>query len=153
MKLVVLAATIASIAFSAPTGRAQIAQAPCCKDGRLIAHIEHDGLSFSIKIDATDDRFLSISIPRRSGTYNRSSLPPVHVKVLTRENAQMRGSVLMRETNPPIEGPAEFVPGTISMGGWDEIKYRFDLQRRTVVDDIHSVTISTGDQIYTVMPF
>ncbi len=39
------------------------------------------------------------------------------------------------------------------MGGWDEIYYRFALQRHTVVDDIHSVTISIGDQTYTVMPF
>jgi hypothetical protein len=86
MKLVFLAAIIASIAYSAPSGMAQIAQAPCCKDGRLIAHIEHDGLSFSIKIDAADDRFLLISIPRKSGTYTWSSLPPVHLKVLLRES-------------------------------------------------------------------
>jgi hypothetical protein len=119
----------------------------------LIAHIEHDGLSFSIKIDAVDERFLLISIPRRSGTYTWSSLPPVRLKVLTMGKARMRGNVLMRETNPPIEGPAELIPGAVSMGGWDEIHYRFALQRHTVVDDIHSVTISIGDQTYTVMPF
>jgi hypothetical protein len=153
MKLDMLAAIIALTVCSVPGGRAQTAQAPSCEDGRLIAHIEHDGLSFSIKIDAADDRSLSIFIPRRSGTYNWSSLPPVHVKVLTMGNAQMKGNVLMRETNPPLEGPAELIPGAISMGGWDEIHYRFALQRHTVVDDIHSVTISIGDQTYTVMPF
>lgn len=63
MKLDMLAATIALIVCSVPGGKAQTAQAPCCEDGRLIAHIEHDGLSFSIKIDAVDDRFLLISIP------------------------------------------------------------------------------------------
>ncbi len=141
MKSVLLAAIIASIAYSAPTGMAQTAQAPCCKDGRLIAHIEHDGLSFSIKIDAADDRFLLISIPRKSGTYTWLSLPPVHLKVL------------LSESNAVIEGPAELIPGAISMGGWDEIKYRFALQKRTVVDDIHSVTISIGNQTYTAMPF
>jgi len=72
---------------------------------------------------------------------------------LTMGKAGMRGNVLMRETNPPIEGPAELIPGAVSMGGWDEIHYRFALQRHTVVDDIHSVTISIGDQTYTVMPF
>jgi hypothetical protein len=153
MKLDMLAATIALIVCSVPGGKAQTAQAPCCEDGRLIAHIEHDGLSFSIKIDAVDERFLLISIPRRSGTYTWSSLPPVRLKVLTMGKARMRGNVLMRETNPPIEGPAELIPGAVSMGGWDEIHYRFALQRHTVVDDIHSVTISIGDQTYTVMPF
>ena len=153
MKLDMLAAIIALIVCSVPGGRAQTAQAPSCEDSRLIAHIEHDGLSFSIKIDSADDRFLSISIPRRSGTYHWSSLPRVHMNVLTMGNAQMRGNILMRETNPPIEGPAELIPGTVSMGGWDEIHYRFALQRHTVVGDIHSVTISIGDQTYTVMPF
>jgi hypothetical protein len=141
MKLVVLAAMIAAITYFAPAGRTQTPQAPCCKDGRLIAHIEHDGLSFSIKIDAADDRFLSIGIPRRTGAYTWSSLPPVHLKVL------------MRGTEHPIEGPAELIPGAVSMGGWDEIRYRFALQRHTVVDDIHSVAISIGDQTYTAYPF
>lgn len=141
MKLVLLTAIIAPIVYSAPIGTAQIAQAPCCKDGRLIAHIEHDGLSFSIKIDAADDRFLLISIPPKSGTYALSSLPAVHLKVL------------MRETDTTIEGPAERVPYAISMGGRDDIKYRFALQRRIIVDDIHSVTISIGNQTYTAMLF
>jgi hypothetical protein len=153
MKLYIPAAAIALIACSVPGGRAQTAQAPSCEDGRLIAHIEHDGLSFSIRIDAADDRFLLISIPRRTDSYTWSALPTVHLKVLTMGNAQMRGNVLMRETNPPIEGPAELTPGTVSMGGWDEIKYRFALQRHTVVNGIHSVTISIGDQTYTAMPF
>jgi hypothetical protein len=153
MKLNMLASIIALAVCSVPGGSAQTAPVPCCKDGRLIAHVEHDGLSFSIKIDAADDRFLLITIPRRSGTYDWSSLPPVHVKVLTMGNAEMRGNVLMRETNPDIEGPAELFRGAVSMGGWDDIHYRFALQRHTVVDDIHSVTISIGHQTYTVYPF
>src|SRR5271156_4164010 len=125
MKSIVLAAIIASITYSAPTGRAQTAQAPCREDGRLIADVEHDGLHFSISINAADDRFLSIYIPRKSGTYTWSSLPPVRLKVL------------MRATDHPIEGPAELVP-SVSNGGWDEIRYRFALQRHTVVGDMQT---------------
>jgi hypothetical protein len=158
MKLVVLAAIIASIACSAPTGRAQNAQAPCCEDGRLIAHIEHDGLSFSIKIDAADDRYLLIGIPRKDGTFTWPSLPPVHLKVLTvgkpRTVATVHGKpVIGRDDLPPVEGPAELIHGAISMGGWADIHYRFALQRHTAIDDIHSVTISIGDQTYTVFPY
>jgi hypothetical protein len=136
MKLIVLAVIIASITYSAPTGRAQTAQAPCREDGRWIANIEHDGLHFSIKMDAADNRFLSIVIGRKSGTYTRSSLPPVRLKVL------------MRGTDHPIEGPAELLP-SVSNAGWDETRYRFALQRHTVVDDMQTVTISIGDQTYT----
>ncbi len=103
MKLVVLAAIIASIGYCAPTGRAQIAQAPACKDGRLIAHIEHDGLSFSVAIDAADDRFLVIGIPRKDGTFTLSSLPPVHLKVLMMGKERVVGNVLMRDSLPPVE--------------------------------------------------
>jgi hypothetical protein len=59
----------------------------------------------------------------------------------------------MTETDATMEGPAELVPAVIANGGWDEIKYRFALQRHANVNDIHSVTISIGDQTYTVMPF
>jgi hypothetical protein len=139
MKLFVLVAIIVSITYVTPAGTAQIAQAPRSKDG-LIAHVEHNGLSFAIKIDAADNRFLTIDIPRKTGFYARSSLPAVRLKVLWSGDST-------------IEGSAELMPGAISMGGWDEIYYRFALQRHTVVDDIHSVTISIGDQTYTVMPF
>ena len=153
MKLVVLAAIIASIGYCAPTGRAQIAQAPSCKDGRLIAHIEHDGLSFSVAIDAADDRFLVIGIPRKDGTFTLSSLPPVHLKVLMMGKERVVGNVLMRDSLPPVEGSAELTPTMVEMGGWTDIHYRFALQRHTTVNDIHSVTISIGDQTYTAMPF
>jgi hypothetical protein len=139
MKLFILVAIIVSITYVAPAGTAQIAQAPRSKDGR-IAHVEHNGLSFAIKIDGADDRFLTIDIPRKTGAYARSSLPAVRLKILWSGDST-------------IEGPAELMPGAVSMGGWDEINYRFALQRHTVVDDIHSVTTSIGDQTYTVMPF
>ena len=123
----------------------------------MIAHIEHDGLSFSIKMDAADDRYLLIGIPRKDGTFTWSSLPPVHLKVLTvgkpRIVATVQGKpVIGRDDNPPIEGQAEPIPGAIMNGEWTDIRYRFDLQRHTSVDDIHSVTISIGDQTYTVFP-
>jgi hypothetical protein len=153
MRLVGLAAIIAAIACSAPTGRAQTAQAPSCKDGRLIAHIEHDGLSFSIEIEAADDRFLSISIPRKDGTFTLLSLPSVHLKVLMVGKERVVGNVHMRDDLPPVEGPAELIPGMIGMGGWVDINYRFALQRHTTVNDIHSVTISIGDQTYTAFPY
>ena len=152
-KLDMPAAIIALIVCSVPGGRAQTAQAPSCEDGRLIAHIEHDGLSFSIEIEAADDRFLSISIPRKDGTFTLLSLPSVHLKVLMVGKERVVGNVHMRDDLPPVEGPAELIPGMIGMGGWVDINYRFALQRHTVVDDMHSVTISIGDQTYTVMPF
>ena len=36
---------------------------------------------------------------------------------------------------------------------WVDINYRFALQRHTTVNDIHSVTISIGDQTYTAFPY
>jgi hypothetical protein len=59
MKLFTLAAILASMTFVAPLGRAQN------KHDRLIAHVEHEDLSFSIAIDPADDRFLAIDIPQK----------------------------------------------------------------------------------------
>ena len=139
MKLSVLTAMVAVILFTAPNVRAQTAQTSHFRNG-LIAHIEHDGLSFSIRIDPANDQYLAINIPQKTGSYTWSSLPPVRLKVL------------MRGTDHPIEGPAELLP-SVSNAGWDETRYRFALQRHTVVDDMQTVTISIGDQTYTVMPF
>jgi hypothetical protein len=102
----------------------------------LIAHIEHDGLSFSISIDAADESFLSIIIPRKTQSYTSSSLPPVRIKVVMADGAS-------------IEGAADRLVGAISNGGWDDIRYRFALRKRAVVDDVFSVTIWIGDQSYT----
>ena len=102
-----LGAIIVLIVCSVPGGRAQTAQTPGCRDSRLIAHIEHDGLSFSIAIDAADDRFLSISIPRKDGTFTVSSLPPVHLKVLMVGKERVVGNVHMRDDLPAVEGSAE----------------------------------------------
>jgi hypothetical protein len=149
-----LALTIGLIIGLIPSGRAQSSQAPCCdKRGQLIVHIEHDGLSFSIHMDSTDSRFLLISIPRETEDLGPSSLPPVHLKVFTMEKARKVGDVIMRDTDPPIEGQAELVPGAISNGGWVDFHYRFDLRKPTVLEDIHSVTISIGDQTYTAFPY
>jgi hypothetical protein len=116
------------------------AQAQSRKNARLIAHIEHDGLIFSIAIDAADESFLRISIPRRTQSYTISSLPPVRIKVVMADDAI-------------IEGPADRLSGAISNGGWDDIRYRFALRKRAVVDDIRSVTIWIGDQNYTAFTF
>lgn len=137
-----------------PSGRAQSAQVPCCdKDGQLIVHIEHDDLIFSIHMDATDDRFLLISIPRKTESPDPSSLPPVHLKVFTMDKARKDGDVMVRETAPPIEGQAELIPVWIQSGGWVGFRYRFDLRKPTVLDDIQSVIISIGDQTYTAFPY
>ena len=154
MKLKVQTTIFLLIACHVSNGRAQPAQVPCCdENGRLIVHIEHDGLIFSVNMDATDDRFLLITIPRKDGTFDLSSLPPVHLRVLTVEKARKVGNIVMRDTDPPIEGQAEVIPGWISNGGWTEIRYRFALQKYTVIDDIQSVTISIGDQTYTAFPY
>jgi hypothetical protein len=110
------------------------------KNARLIAHIEHDGLNFSIAIDAADESFLKINVPRKTQSYTASSLPSVRLKVVMAEETM-------------IEGPAVRNPGAISNGGWDDITYRFPLRKHAVEDDIHSVTIWIGDQKYTVFPF
>jgi hypothetical protein len=140
MKLSVLTAMVAVILLTAPNVRTQTAQTSHFRNG-LIAHIEHDGLSFSIRIDPANDQSLAINIPQKTGSYAWSSLPPVHLKVL------------MRGTENPIEGSAELIHGAVSMGGSDQIRYRFPLPSHVVVDDIQSVTISIGDQTYSVFTF
>jgi hypothetical protein len=139
MKLFICVAVIASAAYVAPAGTAQTSLAPQSRNG-LIANVDHDGLHFAIRIDAADDRFLAIVIPRETGSYTRSSLPTVPIKVLWHG-----GSI--------AEGAAELLPGAIGMGGWDDLRYRFALRKRTVVADIQTVTISIGDQTYTVATF
>jgi hypothetical protein len=107
------------------------------KNPRLIAHIEHDGLSFSIAIDAADESFLKIVVPRRTQSYIESSLPAVRLKV-----------VMVDESI--IDGAAVRNIGVISNAGWDDITYRFALRKRAAVDDIFSITIWIGDETYTV---
>jgi hypothetical protein len=116
------------------------AQAQSRKNTRLIAHIEHDGLIFSIAIDAADESLLRISVPRKTQSYTSSSFPPVRIKVVMADDAI-------------IEGPADRLSGAISNGGWDDIRYRFALRKRAVVDHIRSVTIWIGDQNYTAFTF
>ena len=115
-------------------------QAQPRRNARLIAHIEHDDQSFSIAIDAADESFLRIIIPRKTQSYTSSSLPPLRVKV-----------IMADETI--IEGVADRLVGAISNGGWDEIRYQFALRHRVNVDDIHSVTIWIGDQSYTAFTY
>ena len=116
------------------------AQVQSRKNAQLIAHIEHDGLIFSIEIDATDESLLRISIPRKTQSYTSSSLPPVRIKVVMADLSV-------------IEGPADRLVGAIGNGGWDDIRYRFALGKRAVVDEIHSVTIWIGDQSYTAFTY
>jgi len=107
---------------------------------RLIAHIEHNGLSFRVAIDDADESFLKISIPEEDKSFARSQRPVVRLKVLMR-------------SDKVLEGRAEPTPGWVGSGGYVDVTYRFGLGKRTVVDEIHSVTIWIGDERYVLFPF
>ena len=106
----------------------------------LIAHIEHDGLMFSISIDDRDDKSLSVVIPEKSASFATSSRPSVRLRVLMADDSIIEGAA---KTNPPWVGNA----------GSAAVAYQFGLGRRASVDDIHSVTIWIADQRYEVYPF
>jgi|SRR5579862_32573 hypothetical protein len=124
-----------------------IAQSPLAvraqPDGRnshLIAHIEHDGLIFSVALDVTDEKYLKIVIPEKDQSFAASQRPIVRLRVVMRDDTI-------------IDGRAEPTNTWISMGGWVDVTYRFALGKPVVVDDIHSVTIWIADQSYTLFPF
>jgi hypothetical protein len=152
MKLLLLGVTLAlacnlfapePASYAAPSEHTQMGQQQKpCKSSRLIAHIEHNGLSFAISVDSSDDSFLDIDVPQRSGTLAASSPPTVKLKVLMADDTVISGTA---QNNLPWAGN----------GGWDEITYQFGLGlgRHATVDAIQSVTISVGDESYTAFPF
>lgn len=75
MKITIGTIAITACLFATSTLQAQaVRQQGECKNAGLIAHIEHDGLSFSIRIDAADESFLAIDVPEKTG----SALPLPH---------------------------------------------------------------------------
>ena len=110
------------------------------RNARLIANIEHNGLRFKVAIDDADESFLKIHIPEEDRSFAKSERPVVRLKVLMRNDKV-------------IEGRAEPTPGWVGSGGYVDVTYRFGLGKRTVVDEIHSVTIWIGAERYTLFPF
>jgi hypothetical protein len=103
----------------------------------LLAHIHHDNLSFSVSLNPAEQSFLTIHISQRDSI---KSSPNVHVRVhMTDEKV--------------IEGDAQKPRMWYASGGWSELDYRFELGRRALMDDIHSVTVTISGQQYELSPF
>ena len=106
----------------------------------LIAHIEHDSLSFSVSLDDRDMRSLKIHISEEESIADSSPYPTVQLRV------QLTDDKI-------VEGEAPKPLASYGNGGWAEMEYRFELGRRVMMDDIHSVTISINGQRYMLCPF
>lgn len=124
----------------------------------LVAHIEHDGLSFSIRIDDQDNRFLKIGVPEKTDRLKAAPSQPVRARVQMSGGSRINPATGIPERaadnrNPIIEGEAIEHPPYWTSGGWVDVEYRFPLGRRVVVRDIHSVEIWIGNQHYTAYPF
>jgi hypothetical protein len=107
--------------------------------GDLIAHVAHNGLSFSIAVDQHDPAYLRIIIPERFS-------PPTPLP-----NRRVKVRVLMTDDSRK-EGIARSLPSA-GGGGWVDVNYSFPLGRSISVDDIHSVSISIDGDEYEVFPF
>jgi hypothetical protein len=124
----------------------------------LIAHIEHDDLSFSIRIDDQDNRFLKIVVPEKTDKFKTAPRQSVRVRVQMSNDSRINPATGIPERaadnrNPIIEGAAIEHPPYLASGGWVDVEYRFPLARRVVVRDIHSVEIWIGNHHYTACPF
>jgi hypothetical protein len=122
---------------------------------KLIAHIEHDGLTFSISIDDQDDRFLKIMVPEKAGKLTSAPRQSVHVRVQTVDDSRFNPATGIPEKaagNPIIDGAAIEHPPYWASGGYVDVYYRFALGRRVTVKDILAVTIWIGNQRYVAMP-
>jgi hypothetical protein len=125
---------------------------------KLIAHIEHDGLSFSIRIDDQDNRFLKIVVPEKADRFTAAPRRSLRVRVQMSGDSRINPATGIPERttdnrNPIIEGAAIEHPPWVASGGWADVEYRFPLGRRVAVRDIHSVEIWIGNQHYTACPF
>jgi hypothetical protein len=118
-----------------------VGQSHVRRNPNLIAHIEHDGLSFSVSLDNSDTSFLKIHISKKFSSF--AHIPPTPTVEL---RVQMTDETSM-------EGAAPKPLGGAGNGGSAEFEYRFVLGRRISVDDIHSVTISIDAQRYELFPF
>lgn len=106
----------------------------------LIAHVAHNGVSFSVAVDQRDPAYLRIIVPERFSP--PAPLPERTVKV----------RVLMTDDSRK-EGIAQKLTPTVANAGGADVNYRFPLGRKTSVDDIHSVSISIDGDTYEVYPF
>jgi hypothetical protein len=104
----------------------------------LLAHIQHDDLSFSVSLNPAKQSFLIIHISERDSVFK--SLPTVLMRV------QMTDDKV-------IEGPAVKPRMWYGNGGYSEMDYRFELGRSAVIDDIHSVTVTINGEKYDLCPF
>ena len=101
---------------------------------RRIAHVVHDGISFSISI-SRDGQSLEIVAPEKSGIEPR----PISVRLRFRDESALEGS--------PERQPS------IGRGGYTDWHYRFAAKRSLTISSIFSVRISVGDQTFEVMPW
>src|ERR1017187_8259678 len=108
--------------------RKDVSQPSVRRNSNLIAHIEHDGLSFSVSLDDSDTSFLKIHIPVKDSPFGFSHIP------ITMPTVELR---VQMTDNAVIEGAAQKPLGWAGNGGWAELEYRFALGRRISVDDIH----------------
>lgn len=116
-------------------------RAPQQSQGRLIGHVDHNGLDFRISLESGDSS-LAIDIPEPDSLYRHRTVTPPSVKL----RVQLK-------TDAVIEGSAPPTPPWVGSGGWVDVTYRFMLHRRISVDDIHGVTIDIGNQRFTVYPW
>ena len=106
---------------------------------RLIAHVRHNDIHFSVAIDATNDQSLAIVAPVRVEP-NGPNLPkPVIVKLRLRDESV-------------IEGMAEPQP-SVGSGGYVDRRYRFDAKRPLTLASIFSVTITLAGESFEVYPW
>ena len=106
----------------------------------LIAHVLHNGASFSVAVDEHDPSYLRIIVSERFSP--QAPLPERKVKV----------RVLMTDDSRK-EGVAQKVTPTIANAGGADVNYLFAIGRKASVDDIHSVNISIDGDTYEVCPF
>jgi hypothetical protein len=133
VRSVLLLATVASL------GPAQSAGVAQQSDGaRLIAHVRHNDVHFSISIERPDNRFLTIVVPTRS-TPSANRPNPVNIRLRFRDDSV-------------VEAPAQAQPSAGS-GGFVDWRYRFDARRELTMANIFSVTISLAGEPYEVYPW
>ena len=102
---------------------------------RPIAHVAHDGVEFTIRLDDADASVLMVVVPQPDGRLSAS---------------RVRLRVVMTNGNI-AEGPAPFVSSVID--GRPSMHYGFSLGRPMSEDAIQSVTIWIDNQQFTVFPF
>jgi len=126
---------IASVFVLCLGWRSTRASAPEIRCDQRIAHVAHDGISFSVSIDSENNRFLEIVAPEKTKVQPR----PIRISVRFRDESK-------------IEGTPER-QGSVWSGGYVDWRYRFDAKRSVAISDIFSVTIQVGDQMFDLYPW